>query len=500
MNIFLIFPIHLFSNIENLYNKKIYIIEESRYFSDFNYHKLKIAYHRATLKSYYDYLLSKNIDVIYIDFKDVTLNFYKKLTSGKDIINMYDPNDNFLLKKIKKIIPTINVLISLNFLISKELILENIDKFCKNNNKQNLKDKKYIHKEFYKWQRIRLNILIDKNGNPEGGKWSFDEDNRKKIPSNISIPKINNKINDSTYEYIKESKEYIEKNFKNNYGSLDNFIYPVNHIESKKWLKYFLINKFNNFGIYEDAETMRDPFLFHSVLTPMMNIGLLTDNEVLEITLEYISKNKNITISSVEGFIRQIIGWRNYMYAIYLLEGEKISKMNFFNHKNKINYDIFWKAETNIDPIDNIIKKINEYGYAHHIERLMYLGNFMLICMINPLDIYKLFMEWTIDAYDWVMVPNVYCMSQYADGGMIMTKPYFSSSNYILKMSDYKKDKWGIIWDALYYNFINKHKEYLSKNYGTARQVAHWTKKKEIDKKKIIDIASKYLKNTVIKK
>jgi deoxyribodipyrimidine photolyase-related protein len=479
MNIFLLLPIHLFSNIENLHNSKVYIIEEPRFFTDFKYHKLKLAYHRATLKSYYDFLLSKKIDVKYIDFKDITLKFYKDFE--KCNINMYDPNDNILLKKIQKILPNINVLTSLNFLITKELILDNIDKFYK---------KKYSHKEFYKWQRIRLNILIDKDGQPEGGKWSFDENNRKKIPSNVNIPKIKNNINEKSNKYIIEAKEYIEKSFKNNYGSLDNFIYPVNHIESINWLKDFLKNKYENFGIYEDAETLRDPFLFHSVLTPMMNIGLLTDNEVLKITLEY----KNIPISSVEGFIRQIIGWRNYMYAIYLLEGEKISTMNFFNHQNNINYDMLWKGETNILPIDNIIKKINDYGYAHHIERLMYLGNFMLICMINPLDVYNIFMEWTIDAYDWVMIPNVYSMSQYADGGMIMTKPYFSSSNYILKMSDYKKDKWTIIWDALYYNFINKHKDYLSKNYGTARQVAHWNKKKEIDKKNIIETAKKYLK------
>jgi deoxyribodipyrimidine photolyase-related protein len=223
-----------------------------------------------------------------------------------------------------------------------------------------------------------------------------------------------------------------------------------------------------------------------------MNIGLLTDNEVIKIVLKYQSK---IPIEAFEGFIRQIIGWRNYMYTIYLLEGEKIPKMNFFGHDRKLNKKIMWEGKTDIQPIDDIIHKINEFSYAHHIERLMYLGNYMLICMIKPSDVYEIFMEWTIDAYDWVMMANVYSMSQYADGGMIVTKPYFSSSNYILKMSDYKNGEWSTVWDALYYNFINTHKDYLSKNYGTARQVAHWNKKTEKEKGELISIAKKYLQS-----
>jgi deoxyribodipyrimidine photolyase-related protein len=224
----------------------------------------------------------------------------------------------------------------------------------------------------------------------------------------------------------------------------------------------------------------------------MMNIGLLTDNEVIEIVLKYQDK---IPISSFEGFIRQIIGWRNYMYTLYILEGDSLVKSNFLNHKNKLNKKIMWSGETKLLPLDNIINKIVNYGYAHHIERLMYLGNYMLLCMINPKDVYEIFMEWTIDAYDWVMVPNVYGMSQYCDGGNIMTRPYFSSSNYILKMSDYKKGEWCKIWDALYYNFINTHQKMLEKNYATSRQVAFWKKKTEIEKKRILKTSKDYLDN-----
>jgi deoxyribodipyrimidine photolyase-related protein len=478
MDIFLIFPIHLFSNINELKNKKIYLIEEPRFFIDFKYHKLKLAYHRASMKSYYNYLISNKLDVEYINFKDVTNKFYKDLV--KKNISMYDPSDYILKNKIKKLINNIIIINTLNFLVNEKLLNENIDKFYNG--------KKYNHQNFYKWQRIRLDILID-NDKPIGGKWSYDEENRKKLPKDINIPSVNHLIKNDN-KIINEAKEYILKHFSDNYGSIDNFIYPITHDDSKKWLINFLKNKFNDFGKYEDAESMKDPFLFHSVLTPMMNIGLLTDNEVLDITLKYQNK---VPIQSFEGFIRQIIGWRNYMYSIYILEGTNLRKMNFFNHNNKLNKEKMWLGNTGLLPVDNIIKKINNYSYSHHIERLMYLGNYMLLCMIDPNDIYEIFMEWTIDAYDWVMIPNVYSMSQYADGGLIMTKPYFSSSNYILKMSDYKKEEWCILWDALYYNFINVHQTCLSKNYGTSRQVAHWKKKSDKEKNNIIKLASEYL-------
>ena len=481
MNIFLLFPIHLFSNIDNLVDKKVYLIEEPRFFTDFKYHKLKLAYHRSSMKCYFDYLKSKKIDVHYVNFNDNLNKLYKEF---KKNVYTYELGDNILKDKLEKYIKNINIIPTLNFLIDKDLLLNNLDKFYKKNN--------YNHQNFYKWQRERLNILI-KDGKPVGGKWSFDTDNRKKLPKDIDIPDTIIKLSDN--KYIEEAKIYIGKYFKNNYGSLDNFIYPINHSDSVKWLNNFLDNKFKNFGIYEDAETMLDPFIFHSVLTPMMNIGLLTDNQVIDIALKYESK---VPIASFEGFIRQIIGWRNYLYSIYLLEGESQSKTNFFNSTNKLNKEMMWRGDTDIIPIDDIIKKIVKYSYAHHIERLMYLGNYMLLCMIDPNDVYQIFMEWTIDAYQWVMVPNVYGMSQYSDGGLIMTRPYFSSSNYILKMSDYKKNKWCEIYDALYYNFINTHQDYLKKNYATARQVAFWNKKSDNQKADILKKAKDYLDKKIL--
>jgi deoxyribodipyrimidine photolyase-related protein len=227
-----------------------------------------------------------------------------------------------------------------------------------------------------------------------------------------------------------------------------------------------------------------------------MNIGLITDTQVVDISYKFYLKNiKKISIQSFEGFIRQVIGWRNYVYTLYHLEYETLYESNQLKHHNNIN-DKFWLGETGILPIDSIINKIVKYSYAHHIERLMYLGNFMLLCLIEPKQVYNMFMEWTIDAYDWVMVPNIFGMSQYASP-IMMTRPYFSSSNYINKMSTFKKNKndsWSIIWDALYYNFINKHQDLFRKNYAIAQQVKNWDNKSDSEQKEIIKKANNFIK------
>ena len=355
-NIFFIFPIHLFQNINNL--KKydtLYLIEEPRYFTDFNFHKLKLAYHRATMKHYFDFLKKKNLNVKYVDFSDVTNSFYSSFS--KDTIDCYDPNDHLLEEKLLKY--KCNILPSLNFLLHRSEIHDNLDIFF------NKKNKKFNFMNFYKFMRRKENILITKNDQPVGGKWSFDEDNRKPYPKNgpkiPDLPSIK-----SNNPYIVESISYVEKHFSKNYGSLEHFIYPIDHISAKNWCIDFCKKKFKLFGIYEDAILDNNNFLFHSVLSPMMNIGLITDREVLEIVLKF---EKKVPISAFEGFIRQVIGWRNYVYTVYDSKYGNIdmktsefykmtSKMNFMKHKNKLPYKHFWEGTTNIYPVDNAIQNL----------------------------------------------------------------------------------------------------------------------------------------------
>ena len=333
--------------------------------------------------------------------------------------------------------------------------------------------------------------------NPVGDTWSYDKLNRVPLPKDIKIPDtIKKPINN---KYTKEAIKYVEKHFSSNYGSLEYFIYPIDSMSTKKWLNKFLKERLKLFGKYEDAISRNDDFIFHSVLTPMLNIGLITDIEVLKITVDYYNKHKNtIPIESFEGFIRQLIGWRNYVYVLYKLEGENIRNSNILNHTNTINntmYKKLWEGTTGLMPVDNTIQKIIKYGYMHHIERLMILGNYMLLMMIKPEDVYKMFMEWSIDSYDWVMIPNVYGMSQYSTD-IMMTKPYFSSSKYILRMSNFKKDgKWEEIWDILYYNFMYKHYKLLKKNYGTVMQIKHWDDMTKTKQNDIIKQATEIIKN-----
>jgi deoxyribodipyrimidine photolyase-related protein len=176
-----------------------------------------------------------------------------------------------------------------------------------------------------------------------------------------------------------------------------------------------------------------------------------------------IGQEKNIPLNSLEGFIRQIMGWREFIKIVYEREGSKQRTTNYWNFTRKIPAS-FWNGTTGIAPIDLTIQKILKTGYCHHIERLMVLGNFMLLCEFDPNEVYKWFMEMFIDAYDWVMVPNVYGMTQFADGGLMTTKPYISGSNYLMKMSDYEKGDWQGIWDGLFWRFMHEHRSFFLKN------------------------------------
>ncbi len=476
--VFLIFPNQLFYSLKHLDKKEeIYLIEEPRYFTDFNFHKMKLVYHRASMKKYYDMLKKKKYNVKYFEFHEIDKSFYKNIDNPRCI----KISDFKLEKKIGKI----NQLDNINFLV-KLTELDDIKKII-------YKNKKYSHDSFYKYQRIKLDILI-KNDKPIGNKWSFDTENRLPLPKNHIVKEQVSKSKSN--KYVIEAIKYVNKYFPDNYGNI-NLIYPIDNKGAKSWLMKFLKERLKLFGKYEDAVHEDEPFLYHSVISPMMNIGILTDSEVIHISYKYYLEHKStIPIESFEAFIRQVIGWRNYVYTLYLLEGEKMMESNQLKHYNKLPFDKFWKGETGIYPIDNIIKKIVETSYAHHIERLMFLGNFMLLCNFDPKDVYKIFMEWSCDSYENIMVANVFGMSQYATD-IMMTRPYFSSSKYILRMSNYKKGEWCDIWDALYYSFINKHANILKNNYAIANQVKNWERKNEDEQREIIYTANKFIKQLI---
>jgi deoxyribodipyrimidine photolyase-related protein len=318
--------------------------------------------------------------------------------------------------------------------------------------------KRVMMADFYKKMRHRYSILLQ-DGKPQGGKYSLDEENREPLPKGIKLPKIK-----------------------------QDSLYPTTRKSAREWLKIFLKERFKEFGPYEDAIAKEESFLFHSVLSPLLNVGLLTPHEVLEAALD----TKGIPLNSMEGFVRQIIGWREFTRGTYETMGVPMRTTNFFKHKKKMPKAL-WEGTTGIEPVDQTIHKVLKTGYAHHIERLMVLGNFMLLCEIDPDDVYKWFMALFVDAYDWVMVPNVYAMSQFADGGMIVTKPYVSGSSYLLKMSDYKKGEWCVIWDGLFWRFFKKHSKLFGSNPRTKALLSNLEGNRETIEEKIC-VAESFLK------
>jgi deoxyribodipyrimidine photolyase-related protein len=256
-------------------------------------------------------------------------------------------------------------------------------------------------------------------------------------------------------------------------------------------LQDFFKTRFSAFGAYEDAIVSNQKILHHSVLTPMLNTGLISPQYIIDETLRY-ARNHEVPLNSLEGFIRQIIGWREFIRAVYELKGSEERTKNYWGFTRKIPAS-FWTGTTGIEPIDSTIKKVLETGYCHHIERLMVLGNFMLLCEFDPDEVYRWFMELFIDAYDWVMVPNVYGMSQFADGGLMSTKPYISGSNYLMKMSDYKKGNWQPIWDGLFWRFMHTHRDFFLRNPRLGMLVKSFDKMPEIKQKAHLDVAEQFL-------
>lgn len=432
----------------------IYLVEEYLLFSQYNFHKRKIAFHRASMKFYENYLQSIKIEVVYIEATDALSDIRNLLpylkARGIDKLHYIDTTDDWLEQRIHKSAFEQNIQLQKH---STPLFLNTGEEnaaFFKNK-------KRMFQADFYKYQRTSKNILLEIDGSPLGGKWSFDEENRLRYPREKTPPSVSHPV---PSEFHIEAIEYTRKYFGNNYGRLDTqFIYPVTFSESKKWLKEFLAQRFADFGAYEDAIVSEEHFLHHSVLSPMLNAGLLTPAYVLDETLKFAAEN-DIPLNSLEGFIRQILGWREFVRAVYELKGRTERTKNFWGFTRKIPSS-FWTGTTGIEPLDVTIKKVLETGYCHHIERLMLLGNFMLLCEFDPDEVYRWFMELFIDAYDWVMVTNVYGMSQFADGGIMATKPYISGSSYILKMSDYKKGEWQETWDGLFWNFLHSQRHFF---------------------------------------
>jgi deoxyribodipyrimidine photolyase-related protein len=524
----LLFPSQLF---ETTYIEKIFLYTEDNikiksthiclyehpyFFTKFPYHKIKLIFHRASMKKYFDSINSSIYKKTYLDYDEPIdkLNKYIK-TNQIDQIRFFNPIE----KELIKIIMEDKIINQTEKLVFPSPYFLNSTNFSTNINISN-ELSSIRHDLFYKLQRIKYNIMVQKSKAdsktnsktnskteskyiPEGLKWSYDTENRKPFEKSQQEPPTLKFASKNRTKYLEEAKKYIDNNFSHHYGISDlaNFIYPIDREESIKWLEYFISNKLDNFGKYEDAMSSRIKFGFHSVLSPITNIGLITPRDIIKHTKTY---KKNL--ASKEGFIRQIIGWREYCYFTYDLYGNYLKSHSLYN-TNKFDIPKYvWESKTQIPPIDNILKNLSLNAYSHHIERLMGIGNFLVLIETNPQEIFNWFQTMYIDAYDVFMIPNVYGMLTFGklnESTHMMTKPYFASSNYIMKMSDYKSTecvkigtllyKWDAIMDALYWYHIYKYSNEFKKIYSTSSGASRWDKFNSDKKKEIINLAKIYI-------
>jgi len=437
------------------------LIEEPLLMKQYRFHPQKLILHRASMQHFASQLRRQRRRVQYVECGELesTGDIAGVLTQlGVTHVQLVDPCDDWLQQRLTAALTAARIEVTMlddpNFLTPWSIFEE----FAAGR-------KRLFFTDFYVLQRKRLGLLLDERGRPIGGKWSYDAENRKKLPRDIAIPPV---AWPSSNTHVRKAHSYVRTQFPQAIGDGDAFRYAVTAAQARAVLDDFLDHRFAQFGEYEDAIHAEQAFLFHSVLTPALNTGLISPREVIDAALE---RADCVPLNSLEGFIRQVIGWREYMRGVYGLYGRRQRTRNFWHHRRPMPA-AFYDGTTGVEPVDTVIRRVLRYAYCHHIERLMILGNFMLLCEIDPAAIYQWFMELFIDAYDWVMVPNVFGMSQHADGGLITTKPYLSGSSYVLKMSDFREGPWCTIWDALYWRFIDRHRDFFAGNPRMAVMVA----------------------------
>ena len=453
------------------------------------HHKLKILLFLSSMRSYADKLKENKFKVNYskidsTDFKkDYTTKLEKLLKMNKiKEVTSFEIEDKFFETKINNFLKKQNIQWNI---IRSPMFLDSREDF----KKYLTKTKKPFMAKYYKEKRERLNILLNKDGTPEGGKWSFDEDNRKKLPKNTLVPKFPT-IKETIH--TKKLKPIIDNLFTKHPGDTKKFWFATEYKDVLKLLDFFIKDKLNLFGDYEDAVDQKNNILFHSALSPYLNLGLITPDIIIQKIMTY-HHSKGVRLNSLEGYIRQIIGWREFMRGIYQNFSKEMESGNFFKNTRKMK-DTFYDGNTGLDPLDHAIKNADKFGWSHHIERLMILSNIMNLCEVEPKSVYKWFMEMFVDSSDWVMVPNVYGMGLFSDGGIFATKPYICGSSYFMKMMDFKRGDWCNVMDGLYWRFIDRNRKFFLKNPRLSMMVRIFDKMKEDRKKLILSEANKFIK------
>ena len=350
---------------------------------------------------------------------------------------------------------------------------------------------------FYRDMRRKTGLLMD-GEKPVGGKWNYDQENRKPAPDSVlhTGPKCF-----SNTEHTKSVIDLVSERFSENFGNIANFNFATTQSQAEEALDHFIDKALPDFGAYQDAMMMDQPFLFHAIISPYLNIGLLKPLDVCK-KAEKAFLDGRAPLNSVEGFIRQIIGWREYIRGIYFLQGPNYTQNNHLDHNRPLP-SLYWGKESGLNCLDLCVKQTEEFSYAHHIQRLMVTGNFALLTGVSPYEVHEWYLSVYIDAFEWVEAPNTIGMSQFADGGVVASKPYVSSGAYINKMSNYCKSckfkvaekvgKDACPFNALYWHFLSRNRDKFQGNPRMAQMYRTWDRMNEDHKNNVIKSADKFL-------
>ena len=359
-------------------------------------------------------------------------------------------------------------------------------------------DRKELRMEwFYREMRRKTGYLMD-GKDPEGGKWNYDHDNRKPAPGDVDF---GGPMQFTPDEVTEEVLTLVEERFGENFGTLRPFWFATEPGQARRALSHFISGGLAKFGDFQDAMLEKDKFLYHSILSMYINAGLLDWREVCD-AVQAAYDAGDVPLNAAEGFIRQIIGWREYMRGIYYREGPDYTRRNVLNHQRGLPW-FYWGGETDMNCIAHAVAETRDEAYAHHIQRLMVTGNFALLAGIDPAEVHEWYLAVYADAYEWVEAPNVIGMSQFADGGIVGSKPYVSSGNYIAKMSDYcggcaydvkqKTGEGACPFNLLYWAFMERHRERFEKNPRMAQMYRTWDRMDEGKRETVLAEAEEFL-------
>lgn len=454
-----------------------------------NSHKQRLVFFFSSMRHFRDELLEKNYTVHYHE-----LNVDKRRDSGRGFADV-------LQASVRKLNPEkLIVAYPGDFRVKRLLqrcaedqyleleIREDRHFYCTPQQFAEFADgrKSLLLETFYRKMRKDHDVLITQEGQPEGGEWNFDKDNRetfsKNGPGKITGPHAFRMDN------LTESVcDLVEQRFANHPGSLEEFCLPVSRSQANQMLRDFVDRSLPLFGKYEDAMWTDEAFVYHSRLSAALNVKMLDAKACVEKAAEAYHSG-NAPINSVEGFIRQILGWREFIRGVYWLHMPAYSKKNFLRHRGDVP-SLFWDGETDMKCVSQSMQHVLKHGYAHHIHRLMVLGNLALLLGVHPKKFHDWHMAMYVDAIDWVSLPNALGMSQHGDGGIVGTKPYISTGNYINKMSnfckacpyDYRKASGenACPFTSLYWDFLDRHESQFEDNNRMALQLKNLAKKRD---------------------